>query len=78
MDTYQVILTPRTFQMTSSDWHICVIAPSGLEVWDSSPYRWTAKIKARWIVRGLKNGRYKDHRQAESYEIKHVGGSWHH
>lgn len=76
MDDYQVILTPRTFMMTSNDWHICVITPSGLEIWDVSPYRWTAKLKARWIVRRHRNGGYKDHRQAESYPIKHTGGGW--
>ena len=76
MENYQVILTPRTFMMTADDWHICVICPGGLEIWSSAPYRWTAKIKARWIIRRHRNGDYQDHRQTESYEVKNVGGGW--
>lgn len=66
---YRVILTPRTFQMTSDDWHILVVCPNGLELWDSSPWKWTAKIKARRMIRRHQRGGYQDNRKTEEFEI---------
>lgn len=68
-EKYTVVLTPRTFQMSRPDWHIKVVTPSGTEFWDSSPRRWTAKLKARRIIRLCKKGKYKDKRQGETYYV---------
>jgi hypothetical protein len=66
---YVVTLTPRQFEMTNDDWHIKVQAPDGREVWESASWRWLARLKARWIVRGMRCGRYEDSRRQESFHV---------
>lgn len=69
-EDYQVTLTPRTFGNTYDDWHIWIITPEGRVIEDWTTYKWTAKLKARWIIRHHRNGCSGDRRQGESYYVK--------
>lgn len=66
---YVVILTPRSFMIAKRDWHIQVKAPDGREVWSSAAWQWTAELKARYIVRQMKNGKYNDRRKLKVFRV---------
>lgn len=66
---YMVQLSPRTFQQSPPDWHILIRGSNAVEVWSSSKYRWTAALKARWIVRRLRKGKYKDKRTGVTFRL---------